>query len=303
VQRTGTTKIVGSPTAADYHPEDPNPGLLQANIRNKLLKTDGRAPSSNACFGDSGGPLLVSQWGQTYMAGVEYFGGLSCEDYSLYTRIDPFLPFFDEAYRKGGQAPLVPALDCVAANSDGTFTAFFGYKNDNGVAITVPLGPKNSLPFDPNGYRTTLFEPGEHRFAFGADFTPSQKLVYTLSPDNSPTTTLRVDSKSKRCGAAEQRPALCGQSCRAQLASGCTGLPSYGTCIDGCLGFYDIFAEPAECLPELDAWNSCIAALSPSNPENFVCFEESSPGAADGFVDTPSCTPLIDAFFECSFGG
>jgi len=301
VQRTGVTHIVGSPTAADYHPEDPNPGLLQANIRNKILKTDGRAPNSNGCFGDSGGPLLVNQSGQDYIAGVDYFGGLYCDNYSLYTRLDPFLPFFDEAYRRGGQAPLVPALDCVSANTDGTFTAFFGYKNDNGVSINVPLGPKNALPLDVNHYRTTLFQPGVHHFAFGADFQAAQTLVYTLSPDNSPTTTLRVSSSSKRCGAADQPSALCGQSCRAQLASGCTGLPAYGACIDGCVGFYEAFPEPASCRPLLDSWNGCIAALS-SDPANWVCFDESSPGAGDGFADTPSCTPYIDSFFECLGG-
>ena len=302
VQRTGSTKIVGSPTAADYHPEDPNPGMLQASIRSTVLKTDGHAPNANACFGDSGGPLLVNQWGQDYIAGISYFVGLSCEDYGLYTRLDPFLPFLDAAYRKGGQAPLVPALDCVAANADGTLTAFFGYKNDNGVGVTVPLGAKNSLPLDVHDYRTTLFAPGEHHFAFGVDFAPAQTLLYTLSPENSPTTTLRVTSSARRCGAADQPAALCGQSCRAQLASGCSGLQAYGACIDGCVGFYDSFAEPASCLPLMDSWNACIAALSP-DPTNWVCFDESSPGAGDGFVDTPSCTPYIDEFFTCAFGG
>lgn len=302
VQRTGTTKIVGSPTVADYHPEDPNPGILQARVRNKVLKTDGRAPNANACFGDSGGPLLVNRWGQDYVAGVGYFTGLSCEDYNLFMRIDPFLPFFDEAYRKGGQAPLSPLLDCVTENADETLTAFFGYQNQNGVSISVPLGPKNSLPLDVPGYRTTLFDPGEHHFAFGVDFGAAQSVVYTLSPDNSPTTTLRADVSSKRCGAAEQPQALCGQACRAQLNSGCTGLPAYGACIEGCVGFYQTFGEPASCLPLLDAWNGCTAALSP-DPANWVCFEESSPGAGDGFVDAPSCTSYIDQFFSCVFGG
>lgn len=301
VQRTGTTRIAGSPSLSDYHPEDPNPGILQASIRSNILKIDGRAPNANACFGDSGGPLLVSQWGQTYIAGVEYFGGLYCEEYSLYTRLDAFLPFFDSAYRKGGQAPLVPSLDCVAPNADGSFTAFFGYKNDNGVAVTVPLGPKNALALDTKKYRPTLFEPGQHRFAFGADFQANQTLVYTLSPDNSPTTTLRVDSRSKRCGVADQPAALCGQSCRAQLASGCTGLPGYGACIDGCLGFYEIFSEPTECKPLLDQWTSCVARQSPA-PENWLCFEESSPGAADGFADAPGCQSFLDSFFSCIEG-
>lgn len=301
VQRTGTTRIVGSPTVADYHSEDPNPGLLQASVRNNVLKVDGRAPNANACFGDSGGPLLINQWGQTYIAGIEYFGGLYCEEYSLYTRLDPFLPFLDDAYRKGGQAPLVPALDCVAANADGSFTAFFGYRNDNGVAVTVPLGSKNALALDPKSYRPTLFEPGSHHFAFGADFKANQTLSYTLSPDNSPTTTLRVDSRSKRCGAADQPAALCGQSCRAQLASGCTGLQTYGACIDGCVGFYEIFGELTECKPLLDQWTSCMATQAPG-PENWLCFEESSPGAGDGFVDAPNCLTFLDSFFACSGG-
>jgi hypothetical protein len=245
---------------------------------------------------------LVNQWGQDYIAGVEYFGGLYCEDYSLYTRIDPFLPFFDEAYRKGGQAPLVPALDCVAEDADGTLTAFFGYDNQNGVSLRVPLGPQNVLPLDVHDYRTTSFEPGVHHFAFGVDFDPSRTVVYTLSPENSPTTTLRVDASSKRCGAGDQPSALCGQSCRAELASGCSGLQSYGACIDGCVGFYETFSEPASCQPLLDAWNGCIAALSP-DPANWVCFDESSPGAGDGFADSPSCTPYVDQFFACAFGG
>jgi hypothetical protein len=300
VQRTGKTRLLGSPTAADYHPEDPNPGMLVPAVRSKVIKTDGHAPYSNACFGDSGGPLLVSQWGQTYIGAIEYFGGLYCEDYSLYTRIDPFLPFFDEAYRKGGQAPLVPTYDCTTANSDGTLTAFFGYKNQNGVSVSVPYGVKNSLSLDTNGYRPKLFKPGEHHFAFGVDFTPAQTITYKLSPDNSPTTTLTVNKDSKRCGAAEQPTALCGQSCRAQLRSGCTGLQPYEACIGGCTGFYEVFGAP-QCNHFLDDWGACIAATPPGNA--WQCYPESTPGAGDGVADPPACTPLVDAFFECAFGG
>jgi hypothetical protein len=300
VQRTGRTRLLGSPTAADYHPEDPNPGMLVPSVRSKVIKTDGRAPYSNACFGDSGGPLLVSQWGQTYIGGIEYFGGLYCEDYSLYTRLDPFLPFFDEAYRKGGQAPLVPTYDCTTANSDGTLTAFFGYKNQNGVSISVPYGAKNSLSLDTSGYRPKLFKPGEHHFVFGVDFTPAQSITYKLSPDNSPTTTLTVNKNSRRCGASEQPSALCGQSCRAQLRSGCTGLQPYEACIGGCTGFYEVFGAP-QCNHLLDDWGACIAA-TPPGPADWQCYPEGEPGAGDGVADSPACTPLVDAFFECAFG-
>lgn len=206
VQRTGRTRLLGSPTAADYHPEDPNPGLLVPANRAKIIKIDGRAPYSNGCFGDSGSPLLVSQWGQTYIAGIEYFGGLFCEDYSLYTRIDPFLPFFDEAYRKGGQAVVTPSFDCVTANSDGSLTAFFGYQNQNGVNVTVPFGVKNTLALDTGGLRPTLFKHGTHHFVFGVDFTPAQTVSWKLSPENSPTTTLTVNKKRVAAAPPISRP-------------------------------------------------------------------------------------------------
>ena len=301
VQRTGRTRLLGSPTAADYHPEDPNPGLLVPANRAKIIKTDGHAPYSNGCFGDSGGPLLVSQYGQTYIAGIDYFGGLFCEDYSLYSRIDPFLPFFDEAYKKGGQAVVTPSFDCVTANSDGSLTAFFGYQNQNGVNVAVPFGTKNTLALDTAGVRPTLFKHGTHHFVFGVDFTPAQTVSWKLSPDNSPTTTVTVNKSSRRCGAADQPSAVCAQSCRAQLRSGCTGVQSYENCIGGCTGFYEVFGAP-QCNSFLDQWNACFAN-TPPGAANWQCFPESSPGAGDGQVDAPACTPFIDSFFECAFGG
>jgi hypothetical protein len=301
VQRTGRTRLLGSPTAADYHPEDPNPGMLVPAVRANVIKTDGRAPYSNACFGDSGGPILARHWGRTYIAGVEYFGGLFCEDYSLYTRIDPFLPFLDRAAHKGGNARVVPKFDCVAENADGTLTAFFGYNNHNGVSVTVPFGRDNFMPRDELRSRPTHFLPGRHEFVFGADFRPWQTLVYRLSPDSGPTTTLTVNRHSQRCDADDQPQAICGQSCRGQLLSGCEGLPSYTACIDGCTGFYEIFADFPQCYSHMDAWNACQAA-TPPGPEQWMCFPESSPGAGDGVADAPECTPFIDEFFACLGG-
>ncbi len=140
VQRTGKTRTLGSPTLADNHPEDPNPGLNSAANRANIIKTDGHAPYANGCFGDSGGPLLLDDCGQTYVAGVDYFGGLSCLDYSLYTRTSSFLPFLDKAEKKGGEEALKPVFECVAPNPQGTLTAFFGYNNKNGVSVDLPYG-------------------------------------------------------------------------------------------------------------------------------------------------------------------
>ncbi len=292
-QRTGRTVVLGSPTLADYHPEDPNPGMLVESVRNNVLKLDGHAPYSNSCFGDSGGPILVNQSGQDYVAGVSYFGGLFCEDYSLYTRIDPFLPFLDEAYKKGGQATLIPNLECVAPNVSGTLTAYFGYENKNGVGVTVPFGTKNQLPLDSNGWRNKLFNPGAHAFAFGVDFSATQTLSYALAPDNSPRTTLNVTKSSLRCGAAQADAVECGDVCRATLRSGCPGL-SFEACENECLSQVSFTREVTpECMPQQQAWDACTARVAPGSA-NWLC----SPFL---FIPTaPACDALLDELFTCS---
>jgi hypothetical protein len=302
VQRSGTTRLLGSPTAADYHPEDPNPGMLDASVRSNVIKTDGTAPYSNACFGDSGGPVLVTHGARQYIAGIEYFGGLYCEDYSLFTRTSSVLGFLDAAVQKAGKSRLSPELECVAPNADGSFTAFFGYDNDNQVSIDVPWGVHNSLPLDTQGVRPTHFLPGEHAFVFGVDFQPDQTLRYRLSAKHGPSKVLRVDARSRECSPEQATQLACGQSCRGQLRSGCTGLQGYAACIEGCVGFYDIFRDVApQCLTHMDAWNGCLAS-TPPGPESWQCFPESSPGAGDGFADAPACTPFIDEFFMCLDG-
>ena len=70
VQRTGRTVTIGTPTAADYHPDDPNPAMLDPAVRQTVHEDRRRrAPYSNGCFGDSGGPIILSQYGQDYVAG------------------------------------------------------------------------------------------------------------------------------------------------------------------------------------------------------------------------------------------
>lgn len=173
----------------------------------------------------------------------------------------------------------------MTSNADGSLTAFFGYQNQNGVNVTVPFGAKNTLALDTGGLRPTLFKHGTHHFVFGVDFTPNQTIRWKLSPENSPTTTLTVNKSSRRCGAADQPSAVCGQSCRAQLRSGCTGLQPYEACIGGCTGFYEIFEAP-QCNSYLDQWNACFAS-TPPGAANWQCFPESSPGAGDGQTDAP----------------
>lgn len=286
VQRTGRTRVLGSPTAADYHPEDPNPGMLDASVRNNVLKIDGRAPYSNGCFGDSGSPLLVSQYGQTYIAGVEYFGGLYCEDYSLYTRLDAFLPFLDYAYKKGGQETLIPSLECVAPRTGG-FTAYFSYENKNGVSITVPHGPKNQLALDTTGARLSVFAPGSHDFGFGVDFSASQTVSYTLQPDNSPRTTVTANKSSPPCSALQVE---CLATCRNTRRSGCAVTPSLSNCMDFCREFGDFSAEVG-CSPLYTAFNQCVTA-TPPGPEHWFC--------GDGYpYESIDCQAQLNDLFVC----
>ena len=295
VERTGKTKIVGTPTAADYHPEDPNPGMLNPTVRSNTVKLDGHAPNSNGCFGDSGGPIIVNQSGQDYFAGVASWTGLSCEDYSLYVRLDPFLPFLDQAYKKGGQETLIPFLECVAPNPSGTYTAYFGYQNKNGVTVTVPYGTKNQLAQDTIGWRPTQFKPGTQNFVFGASFAANQTLTSTLSPDNSPTTTLAVNKNSKACTAAQAPLVACGNLCNAELHSGCPNLlPLMSNCISQCQSDQQFIDElvPA-CSDEYAAMNNCFASVPPGQPQNWTCIEESVP------APTSACQAESNALNTC----
>lgn len=294
VQRTGTSRTLGSPTLADFHPEDPNNGLLVAANRAAQIKLDGGAPNANTCFGDSGSPLLVTDSGQLYIAGVNYFTGLSCADYSLYTRISSFLPFFDQAYKKGGQESLKPTFDCVAPNAQGTLTAFFGYDNKNGVSVTVPFGTKNSLARDTLNQRPSRFLPGTHHFSVGVDFTSSQTVTWTLSPDNNPTTTLIVNQASRRCGAAEADQTECALSCRASQRSGCPTLPTFEGCVGFCRSQIDFIRDsvPA-CLAANTAIDVCTAAVVSNNPANWLCDDSLGAFAAD------QCAAQFDALNTC----
>jgi hypothetical protein len=282
-QRTGFTKFLGSPTQADYHPEDPNAGMLVPSIRRDTLKTDGHAPYANMCSGDSGGPVFVKKHGKDLVAGVSSWTGLWCEDYSLFTRIDPFLPFIDEAERRTGRAPVTPHLECVAPNDDGTFSAFFGYENKNGVSIDVPYGFRNAMPLDTDNHRITHFAPGRHDFVFSVDFEAKQKLLYTLDPEESRASVLFASKRSPACGPEVAAQVACGGFCRAGLKSGCTDvLPSDAQCMSDCLGLGDAFPE---CGAEILAMNQCDASTPPGEdhwlcngddfmPSSFDCFDQ-----------------------------
>lgn len=91
-----------------------------------------------------------------------------------------------------------PILECVAENGDGTYTAYFGYRNPNAFVVTIPIGANNKLtPSPPNRGQATVFQPGRTpaypNAAFSVPF-PGGNLVWTL---NGRTST--ASPASKRC--------------------------------------------------------------------------------------------------------
>lgn len=285
IKRRGTSPLVGQPVINPL-PPDPHPGVLLPNVRNGLMELEGDAPRSNACAGDSGGPAIRNVGGQDFVFGISTFGGNFCESYSYYTRLDPFLPFVDQSYFKGGQAPLRPRLECIAPRPGGGFRAYFGYDNQNGIFVSVPYGSNNSFPQDTQNRRPNRFAPGDHPFELSVDFSAGQTLRWRLAPTNSPVTQLTVTSTSPRC-AADNRGFVCAQACEASQAAACG--ESREACMDTCFQLYEGITP---CEPAMDTYHRCVAQTPPSG---FECF--------DTFPFALECGPLLDAVFVECLGG
>ncbi len=299
VERTGRTITLGSPTAADYHPDDPNPGVLDPAVRQAWLKTNGAAPWSNGCFGDSGGPLILNQFGQDYVAGVGNWTGLSCEEYNLFARIDSYLPFLDLSYKRGGQDVLKPTLACVTPNPQGSLTAVFGYQNDNGVAISTPYGSKNASARDTSNLRPTRFETGVHPWGFGVDFTTGQTASWTFAPDNNPSITVNATPSSPRCTAAQVVDSSCVLQCRAQLRSPCPRVEESDNCIQFCSDIGHTVADVIPgCNDERVTWQNCVNATAPA-AANWTCNAEDEFGIFGKSPQSKVCVNQQTAYSNC----
>jgi len=282
IKRRGTLPFVGQPIINPL-PPDPHPGVLLPNVRNGLMELNGDAPNANSCAGDSGGPAIRNVGGQDFVFGISTFGGNFCEDYAYYTRLDPFLPFVDQSYSRGGQAPLRPRLECITPRTGGGFRAYFGYNNENGIFVSVPYGNNNSFPRDTQNRRPNRFAPGDHPFFFNLDFTAGQTLSWRLAPTNSPTTQLTVTSASPRC-APDNRGFVCAQACDASQAAAC-GEPR-DACTNTCFQLYEGITP---CEPAMDTFHRCVAQTPRTG---FECFGT--------FPFALACGPLLDAVFtEC----
>ncbi len=77
------------------------------------------------------------------------------------------LPGFSEAHTDNHKAPVYPILECVTAGANGSYTALFGYKNENSFTVTIPIGSNNKFSPSPiDRGQTTVFKPGRIVEAF-----------------------------------------------------------------------------------------------------------------------------------------
>jgi len=66
---------------------------------------------------------------------------------------------------------IVPILECVRRNQNGSWTARFGYLNQTGAAAAIPVGNNNYFtPGNRNRGQTTVFQPGRVNNAFSVTF-------------------------------------------------------------------------------------------------------------------------------------
>jgi hypothetical protein len=77
--------------------------------------------------------------------------------------------------------PLRPVLECVVQNSPASYTAWFGYKNENLVPVYIPVGGKNKFtPVPQDRGQTTVFDPGRQVRMFSVPFDGAN-LLWTLN--------------------------------------------------------------------------------------------------------------------------
>jgi hypothetical protein len=294
VERSAIVKLLGSPTAADYHADDPNPGMLNPAIRKNLLKTDGRAPRANTCAGDSGGALLTEDHGRFELSAVNFWTGLSCEDYAIFTRVEPQLGFFDAQSALNGEAAVVPRVECVEEAANGKLTAHFSYRNDNALSVSIPYGSRNSLPGDRRDDRPSTFEPGDNAFAFSVPFGSNRSLSWSLAPKHGRGTVATATRSSPRCD-TDDRTFVCAERCDAQLGAACAqdGL-SHSFCMDYCASEESFFADDLGCGTEWRAYVQCNIDLAPA-ASNWDC---SFPGLP-AVPMSPNCDDELIAAYTC----
>jgi len=110
------------------------------------------------------------------------------------------LPLVQRVAEAQGGSVLVPLLECVDNNGDGTYTAHFGYLNTTGSTITLAVGSKNMfVGGDKDRGQPTVFLPGEHLSEFTVVFDALDTLKWMLKADGDRRHQVEASATSEAC--------------------------------------------------------------------------------------------------------
>ena len=117
------------------------------------------------------------------------------------------LPMIARVAQAQGGHSLIPLLECVDNNGDGTFTAHFGYWNQSSATITLPVGPKNMfVPGQQDLGQPTVFLPGEHLNVFSVVFNAADEIKWMLKADGDKRHQVVANATSEACPSTTSSP-------------------------------------------------------------------------------------------------
>ena len=97
---------------------------------------------------------------------------------------------------------MVPLLNGVVKNANGTYPAKFGYDNTTGAAVTIPVGVNNYFTPDPqNRGQVTTFQPWRVSNAFSVTFAAngSNLGIWLLKGPDGVTRPVNITTTSLGC--------------------------------------------------------------------------------------------------------
>lgn len=107
---------------------------------------------------------------------------------------------------KNNNKPIRPFLNCVQNNFDGTFTAYFGYENDNNTNISIKACQKvgfkeNTINNLKEGFckQPSEFLTGTHDGVFSIIFNSDEEVVWTLQNSKLNKNSAVANASSMKC--------------------------------------------------------------------------------------------------------
>ena len=186
----------------------------------------------------------------------------------------------------------MPKFDCIAPNADGTFTAFFGYKNDNGVHLDVPYGTKNVLALDTPGFRPTRFLPST--ISCSASTSRQRKRLRTSSLQP---TARRPRSARRRTRRAAPRQPTNAEDSAARWFARVARTSNLRVASTVARASPTISSSPFQLAPPPIAPGTSALPTRHRGTANWECIPDAN------FALAWACNPELDALNACPAGG